>query len=142
MHRDIKIHQGNPKQEKGRGIMNWEFHYRQAPNYLEITISGPLSHDELNAMAMERWALLRRLNCRKLLLDFTQVTSVLNTADIDSRPEQLEHVGVLKTNHSVMIAPKVYFKEFKFLETVCTNRGFDLNVFDNKEDAVNFLTSI
>ena len=119
--------------------MDWEFHYRQEPNYLEVIISGALSHDELNAMAIERWVLLRRFNCRKILFDFTQITNILNTVDIYSRPGQSEHVGVLRTNHSSAVVPKGYFKEFKFMETVYKNRGFDLNVFDDKEDAINYL---
>jgi len=119
--------------------MDWEFHYRQEPNYLEVIISGALSHDELNAMAIERWVLLRRLNCRKILFDFMQITNILNTVDICSRPDQSEHVGVLRTNHSAAVVPKIYLKEFKFMENVYKNRGFDLNVFDDKEDAINYL---
>ena len=122
--------------------MDWEFHYRLEPNYLEVIISGPLSHDELNAMAIERWVLLRRFNCRKLLFDFSRITNFLNTVDIYSRPDQSEHVGVLRTNYSAAIVPKVYFNDFKFMELVYKNRGFDLNVFDNKEDAVNYLMNI
>jgi hypothetical protein len=119
--------------------MDWEFHYRQEPNYLEIIISGPLSHDELNAMAIERWVLLRRFSCRKILFDFTQITSILNTVDIYSRPDQSEQIGVLRTNHSAAVAPQIYLKEFKFMENVYKNKGFDLNVFDNKEDAIDYL---
>jgi len=119
--------------------MDWEFHYRQEPNYLEVIISGPLSHDELNAMAIERWVLLRRFNCRKILFDFSRITNFLNTVDIYSRPDQSEQVGVLRTNNSAAVAPQIYFKEFKFMETVYKNRGFDLNVFNNKEDAINYL---
>ena len=122
--------------------MDWEFHYRQEPNYLEVIISGPLSNDELNAMAIERWVLLRRFNCRKILFDFTRITNFLNTVDIYGRPNQSERVGVLRTNYSAAIVPKLYFNDFKFLETVYKNRGFDLNVFDNEEDAVNYLMNI
>jgi hypothetical protein len=120
-------------------IMKWEFHYHEEPNYLEVIVSGTLSHDELNKMAVERWSELRKYHCRKILFDFTQITSMLDTIDIYHRPEQSEKVGVLRQNYAAAVVPVIYIHEFRFMETVYKNRGFDLNIFDEKEAAINYL---
>ena len=119
--------------------MKWEFHYHKVPNYLEAVISGSLSSDELNEMAVERWNELRKHDCRKILFDFSQITNMLSAVDIYHRPEESEKAGVLKTNYTAAVVPKIYYKEFKFMETVYKNRGFDLNVFDKREDAIKYL---
>ena len=122
--------------------MKWEFHYREDYGYLEVVISGPLSPDDLNKMAIERWNELRRLKCNKILFDFTQITNILSVIDIYKRPEESEKSGVLRTNRAAAVVPDTYWNEFKFMETVYQNRGFDLNVFNNKKDAINYLANV
>ena len=119
--------------------MEWTFHYHAEPNYLEVIISGDISPDELNRMAVERWQELRKHDCNKILFDFTRITNSLKTLDIYSRPEQSEKVGVMRTNHSVAVVPEIYINDFRFLETVYQNRGFDLNVFTDRQDAIDHL---
>lgn len=120
--------------------MKWEFCYHEDQNYLEVIISGPLSSRGLNQMAVERWNKLRELNCRKVLFDFTRITSMLATVAIYHRPEETEKIGILRGNRIAAVVPDIYWKDFKFMETVYQNEGFDLNVFNNKEDALNYLT--
>jgi hypothetical protein len=120
--------------------MKWEFCYHEDHNYLEVIISGPLTSHELNQMAVERWSKLRELNCKKVLFDFTQITSMLATVAIYHRPEETEKIGILRGNRTAAVVPDIYWKDFKFMETVYQNQGFDLNVFNNKEDAINYLT--
>ena len=119
--------------------MKWKFNYHRDRDYLEVIISESVSSSELNQMAIERWDVLLNLNCRKILFDFTQITNMLSIIDIYKRPEESEKVGVLRTNRTAAIVPEIYFKEFQFMETVYKNRGFDLNVFTKKEDALNYL---
>ena len=121
--------------------MKWEFHYHKEPDYFEVIVSGALSNDELNQMAVERWNELQKSTCRNVLFDFTQITNILGIVDIYHRPEQSEKIGVLRTNNTAAVVPKIYLQEFKFMETVYQNRGFDLNVFDNREDAINYLAN-
>jgi hypothetical protein len=119
--------------------MKWEFHYRTYPDYLEVIISGNISPDELNRMAIERWQELRKHDCGKILFDFTRITNSLKTLDIYNRPEQSEKVGVSRTNHAAAVVPDIYLNDFKFMETVYLNRGFDLHVFTDRQHAVEYL---
>lgn len=122
--------------------MEWEFHYHEAPGYLEIIISGPMSHDELNQMAIERWSELRKHKCKKIFFDFSRITNTLSTIDIYSRPSQSENVGVLRKNYAAALVPQIYYSDFKFMETVYKNRGFNLTVFDKREDAMAYLADV
>ena len=122
--------------------MNWEFFYHKDHNYLEVKVSGPLTSGELNQMAIERWNKLQELKCKTVLFDFTQITNMLATVAIYHRPEETEKVGILRGNRSAAIVPEKYWKDFKFMETVYQNQGYDLNVFKNKEDAINYLIKV
>ena len=122
--------------------MKWKFNYHRDHDYLEVVISESISNSELNQMAVERWRELRKLDCHKVLFDFTQIKNMLSTIDIYKRPEESEKVGVLRTNRTAAVVPDIYIKEFQFMETVYQNRGFDLNVFNNKEDAINYLAHV
>jgi len=122
--------------------MKWEFHYRAEPDYLEVIISGDISSEKLNRMAVERWQELQKYNCKKILFDFTRITNTLNTIEIYNRPEQSEKIGVMRTNRAAAVVPETYLNDFKFMETVYQNRGFDLNVFTDKQQAIDFLMGI
>ena len=121
--------------------MKWEFHYHKEPDYLEVIVSGALSNNELNQMAIERWNELRKFDCKKVLFDFTQITNILSTVELYHRPEQSEKVGVLRKNYTAAVVPEIYLQDFQFMETVYQNRGFDLNVFTNREDAITYLAN-
>ncbi|MEJ2565116.1 MAG: hypothetical protein P8164_02010 [Gammaproteobacteria bacterium] len=116
--------------------MEWEFHYHPEHNYLEIVISGALSSHELNQLAAERQNKLRELNCGKVLFDFSQVTGMLATAAIYHRPQEIAQLGILSGNRNAAVVPEIYWKDFKFMETVYRNQGYDLNVFLNKDEAL------
>ena len=122
--------------------MKWEFHYRAEPAYLEVIISGDLSSGDLNRMAVERLQEVRKHGCNKILFDFTGVTNSLATLDIYNRPEQSEKVGILRTNHTAAVVPDAYLDDFRFMETVYQNRGFDLNVFTDRQEAINYLAGV
>ena len=122
--------------------MKWEFLYHKDKEYLEIIISGTISNDELNQMAVERWEELRKLNCRKILFDFTQITNILSTVEIYHRPDESEKHGVLRANYTAAVVPDIYWTEFSFMETVYQNRGYDLHIFNHKADALRYLDSM
>ncbi len=122
--------------------MKWEFHYLAEPNYLEVIISGDMSPDELDRMAVERWQELQKYDCKKILFDFTPITNTLNTIEIYNRPEQSEKIGVMRSNRTAAVVPEIYLNDFKFMETVYQNRGFDLNVFTDREQAIGYLMAI
>ncbi len=119
--------------------MNWEFNYFKDHNYLEVIVHGNPSSDQLNQMAKERWNMLQELNCKKVLFDFTRITSMLATVAIYHRPEETESIGVRRVNYTAAVVPTTYWSDFKFMETVYQNRGYDLHVFQSKEDALNYL---
>jgi hypothetical protein len=93
-------------------------------------------------MAVERWNKLQELNCRKVLFDFTRITRMLATSAIYHRPEETENIGILRGNRIAAVVPDIYWEDFKFMETVYQKEEFDLNVFNNKEDAINYLTKV
>jgi len=121
--------------------MRWEFLYHKDANYLEVVVHGNPTSSDLNKMAKERWDKMQALGCKKILFDFTAITSMLTTFEIYHRPEQTERVGILKVNRTAAVAPAAYKRDFKLLEAAYLRRGYDLHVFDTREDAINYLNN-
>ena len=119
--------------------MEWEFHYHPEHDYLEIVISGPMSSHELNLLAVERQNKLRELNCHKVLFDFSQITSMLATTAIYHRPQETAELGIHGGNRIAAVVADADWKDFKFMETVYKNQGYDLNVFLNRDEALSYL---
>jgi hypothetical protein len=121
--------------------MRWEFLYQEKQGYLEITVVGDLSLEELNKMAVERWQHLKRYNCNKFLVDFMGTSKMISISDIYGRPDDSEKIGGQRINRAAAVVPDIYLKEFKFLETVYRNRGFAISIFNSRDEAIHYLNN-
>lgn len=122
--------------------MHWEFAYYKDDNYLEVVVRGNPTSTELNKMARQRWDKLQELNCKKILFNFTGITSMLTTYEIYDRPEETARIGILKVNRTAAVVPTTFWRDFKLMEAAYQNRGYDLHVFDNREDALKYLAAV
>jgi hypothetical protein len=120
-------------------LLDWVFRYNEDPPYIEMRFSGAMTQDDLNRLAVERLAEMRKRDCYRLFFDFSDIASVLNTLETYDRPEQSERMGVPKVSISVSLVPARFLDEFKFMETVYRNRGYELMVFTGRADALRAL---
>jgi hypothetical protein len=121
--------------------MVWEFEYHANSDYLEAKVAGELTDAGLTKMAGERWAMLQRLRCRKILFNFTQAINALEISEIHARPGETEKVGIQRVNRTAALVPAAELPKYRFMETVYRNRGFDLNVFTDRAAAEAYLAA-
>ena len=80
-------------------------------------------------------------NCTKEMVDLSALTGAIGAVDIykvvDDVIEQLVPPGALQV---AIIGHENIEQETRFFETVTRNSGYNLFVFDNAEDAVNWLS--
>jgi len=79
----------------------------------------------------------RALRC---LLDHTEIHFVTGkTIEVFNRPEEIKNTGMPLNVKLAAVIPVNYREHFKFLETVCQNRGISYRVFENNHSALNWL---
>ena len=77
---------------------------------------------------------------KKVLIDHRNIDSVSGSiVDVYYRPQQFEKIGEI---HGIKIAEVIrpeHKEFFRFLETVCVNRGYEFSIFNNKKSALKWL---
>jgi len=76
----------------------------------------------------------------RCLLDHTDIHFVSGkTMEIFNRPEEIKSTGMPLNVKLAAVIPEHYKEHFRFLETVCTNRGINYRVFEQCVSAINWL---
>lgn len=115
--------------------MNWHIFFNDDLKCVEVVAKGDMTLNELNQMTLERWEALTKYNCKTLLFDYSGITKMLNTTEVFNRPGDLERMGGVRANNAVAFVSEKFLDEFKFMETVFNNRGFDFTVFTDEQKA-------
>ncbi len=76
----------------------------------------------------------------RCLLDHTEINFVSGkTIEVFNRPEEIKNTGMPSNVRLAAVIPERYKDHFRFLETVCENRGISYRVFSNNTSAMNWL---
>jgi hypothetical protein len=120
--------------------MEWKIILNDEYQYIEVITSGIADKDGSLNMAKEIMKTMRANRLKKVLIDHRNIVSVAgNTTDIFNRPKLLKFIGViLKIRIAEIIKPE-HLKHFKFFETVCVNQGYQISIFQDKNDALSWL---
>lgn len=79
----------------------------------------------------------RSIRC---LLDHSEISFVTGkTIEVFNRPEVMIKTGMPLNVKLAAVIPEIYEDHFRFLETVCVNRGISYKVFKQIESAMNWL---
>ncbi|MCX6640784.1 MAG: hypothetical protein NTW14_09930 [bacterium] len=83
--------------------------------------------------------LLREHSTNRLLIDLRLAELQFSVADLFNRPDEYLELGLDRRLRTGLI-----FRELnenrRFLETVCVNRGYNLKVFEDYDQAVQWVT--
>jgi hypothetical protein len=120
--------------------MDWSIVIHDEGRYAEVITSGLADKDGSLDMARAISQTMRTHRITKVLIDHRNVDRVTgNTFEIYDRPKIFPLLGViLRIKIAEIIRPE-HLEHFKFLETVCRNRGYKVAVFQNKDKALAWL---
>ena len=120
--------------------MQCEIHVTKENDFLRINAIGSLSRDSMVSLAKAVVESSAEYNCTKEVVDLSNLAGTVGAVDIykvvDDVIDGLVPPGALKI---AVIGNKDLEQETRFLETVSRNSGYNLLVFDDVEDAVNWL---
>ena len=119
--------------------MPWEFEYLQESQVLSVRVTGTVdiaSWENQLRTSVEEAA---KHSCLRYLVDYRKSNMALTVADLYDRPKYYSKVGV---PHHARIALLITHpgREKDFVESVTSNRGFLVRVFDAPEPALTWLT--
>jgi hypothetical protein len=123
--------------------MSWKTNLVENPGYIEVTYSGKVSPEELFTALKNAVFLSRKNNVILFLADLTEMAgghSVFDLYGAISIYETLKFDAKAK-EAILMTSLQDTVDEIKFYETTCKNRGFNVKIFNQKEEAISWLFS-
>lgn len=114
--------------------------YVEDSDHVCATLADDIGEQELNAARGEMNSMLLAHDCRRLLVDATGVSEMLSFTTDFEFTEQHRTELPLGTRHAVVIAPE-HAEHMRFVEDVAQNRSIILELFTDKDQAVDWLCS-
>ena len=96
--------------------------------------------ERLRRIAPEVANLSKQSGCQRILNDMSGAIIDVSLSEVYSSPQQMDLSGISRTTRRALVVPPG-FEQAGFLETVTRNRGHNLKVFHDREDAMAWLQS-
>jgi hypothetical protein len=140
MTRQLSVGQNIVGHFAGIIFMEWKIEIIDENKYIEVITSGIADTDGSLNMAKEIKNTMKANRITKALIDHRNLVSVTgDILDIYDRPKIFRIIGVILRIKIAEIIKPEHLEHFKFFETVCVNRGYQLFVFQDKEKALSWL---
>jgi hypothetical protein len=121
-------------------FMEWEITLRLDQNYIEVVTRGVADKDGSLTMAKTIAETMRKNQVTRALIDHRNIEKVSGSvADIYERPKIFRFIGMILGIKIAEIINPEHEKHFKFLETVCVNRGYKFSIFYERTPALEWL---
>ncbi len=118
--------------------MEWETTIHR--NYIEIVTHGIAGKEKSLEMAKALTITMRRNKSTRVLIDHRNLEAISGaTIDVYERPTLFRVIGVILGIRIAEVIKPDHQEHFRFLETVCRNRGFQFSIFYEKEQALRWL---
>jgi hypothetical protein len=121
--------------------MSYEVTINKEENFLHVQAAGERTLDNILAITHEIMAAYARHGIPKVLVDVREIEGALSTMEGFELPT--EHFQKIRDQRILQKAAIVDRKEneerFRFFQTVAENRGFNLRVFTDVDEATSWL---
>mgnify|MGYP003565253679 CR=1 FL=1 len=122
--------------------MEWSIALNEENQYAEVVTSRIADRDGSIEMAKEIAMVLSKVKIKKILIDHSNISAVSGgIEEIYHRPRELKEIGAPQGIQVAEIVKEDHKSFFRFLETVCVNRGYIFSIFNDKKSAVGWLLS-
>jgi hypothetical protein len=120
--------------------MAWEVSTENV-GYLLCRTWDTLDDNEVVAMVMQAIKIMNQADLLQVLTDFREVTSMVTVNKLYELPELYDQVGVSRQMSMALLLPVTGHREedYRFFENVCRNRGYNVRLFNDNEEAVRWL---
>lgn len=123
--------------------MPWTYNYNPTLLIAEVSYVGRTTAHDLKESTSEFIALQKETGINRFLIDTSEMEFVASIIDILNLPEKqyLEEEADRSSRVALVMPPSAKEKEaVEFYETVCKNRGWNVQTFLERKEAVRWLT--
>jgi hypothetical protein len=121
--------------------MNWTIEYLEKEKIVAAKINGIMDWEEHKKFAEEIYPLAHKKGVHRILIDFREMIPDFTVLQIDDLPKMLMDIGVGPDLRIAAIhdptSPKA--NEHTFFKNVATIMHLQVQQFDNREEAINWL---
>lgn len=124
--------------------MGYKVTYNNELHVIQVVLSGEISLSDLNNTTQEYMKLSAEKNCCYVLLDATRQTESPSISELYNRPKVYHEQKINRATVVAYVMPhsQEVRQSGRFWETVCKNRGWQIQMFENAKDAEQYLVSI
>ena len=123
--------------------MSWTVTHIEALGIVEVKLSGVVTGDGLRESTTEGIKIAGKFRLKRGLIDASEQTRTGSMADLIEIPQQYSDQGLSRKTFIALVLP---VKEelhgiADFYETVCVNRGWQVQTFTARDRAIGWLAS-
>lgn len=124
--------------------MPYTMEYLEKEGIALITNTGDFTHEDFMKQAQEALELSLTKDCKRLLVDCTSMIVKSKTVEIFDTAKFYDEIDAPRKNAIALVVSKGTDTEadLKFYETVCTNRGWLVRMFDDRGSAMKWLKGL
>jgi hypothetical protein len=123
--------------------MPYDIKYNSALLAVELVFTGTLSGEDLRKCTDEGINLEKEHGVYAMLIDALDLEQPPSVTDVYDLPQQYDEGGFSKSNRLAFVRPRspAANEVAQFYEDVCVNRGWRVQPFGTRDEAVAWLTS-
>lgn len=123
--------------------MPYSIKFEISPRRIEVEYSGTVTDDEFNQAINDFVNFNKDKNCLLVLTDLTEMKVTPSILNVYNSINTFEKMGIDNRTSEALILEQNKFVEsnIKFYENACQNRGYNVRIFYNREDALKWLKS-
>ncbi|MBE2217105.1 MAG: STAS/SEC14 domain-containing protein [Ignavibacteria bacterium] len=111
------------------------------PERIEVTYYGKVTEEELRLAIKEFMDKKGGSEYLLVLTDCLGITTSPSVLDVYERINMYEKLGIdTETKEAILIpSDQIVVENVKFYETACLNRGYNVRIFENRQEAIDWL---
>jgi hypothetical protein len=122
--------------------MSWRFEFIAESGCIRLLYSGTVKIQD-SLVSTAETLFLARGTPHLFLVDLLDAQSELSAADLYSIPRLWESAGSVKENKLALVVPEHgdMWRDARFFEDVCCNRGWQVKAFPGRQHTIDWLTA-
>jgi hypothetical protein len=117
---------------------NFAVQYIPEEGIVRLHLQGEIDAQILSVATSKLVEEISRCNCNRLLMDHREAKLNISVSEMFNRPMVASNLGVPYSSKIAIIYSKREF-DYRFVETVGSNRGFTVKVFTDIDEGIKWL---
>lgn len=124
--------------------MSWNVQYVPESGFVQFTVVGHVTGDEFTKATIEGIGLAKEKSTKLFLIDDSRWEGGASVVSLYDLPALYAELGVDRGSRAALVSPpsaSAEVEDVQFYRTVCKNRGWHVEVFQEREQAIDWLTN-